>query len=257
MENTRLVLAALVAASVGGLYRNAEADTQVAGGSAPAPTEENQASAPGTLTQKFNFKSRKITNDAGEEIGKTKKHPSILVTMPVPTADELIGYLSTPEGAVAKLILSAVNGIVADQVRSQFDDLLESYVDDTSKELSVNDLDFGKLTLDYIATIPATQRGGTALTEEDFKAFFGDYLVVMVAATGKEEKRIQAHIELFKRPQKARAQKEILALLVSQLDIYLATSANLEDTGEVANRLRGKFQKWHDEPEKAVDLDLL
>ena len=86
---------------------------------------------------------------------------------------------------------------------------------------------------------------------------FEDYLVVMVAATGKTEDRIKNHINLFKKPQKAKANKEVLKVLVDQLDIYLASSGNLEDTGTCAVRIRDRFNKWISEPEKAANLDLL
>jgi hypothetical protein len=254
MQNTRLALAAIAAV---GLLRNAEVGVDGSGEVAQQAVAPAMPAGYTALTQKFNFKTRKITDDSGKEIGRTKKHDSINVTMPVPTADTLIGYLATPDSAVAKLLMDAANGIIVDAVRSQFDELIESFGDDDSKTLSVNDIDFSKLSLDYIASIPPSQRGGVALTEEDFNAFFADYLITMVAATGKEEKRIKNQIELFKRPTKVKSAKDVLAVLVDQLDVYLANSQALEDTGEVATRLRAKFDKWAKEPEKQVNLDLL
>ena len=55
----------------------------------------------------------------------------------------------------------------------------------------------------------------------------------------------------------ARKVAQKLEVLVDQLDIYLASSGNLDDTGTCAVRIRDKFSKWVSEPEKAVDLDLL
>ena len=49
----------------------------------------------------------------------------------------------------------------------------------------------------------------------------------------------------------------MLKVLVDQLDIYLASSGNLEDTGTCAVRTRDRFNKWIAEPEKAANLDLL
>lgn len=253
MLNTRLALAAAVAAA--GLFRNAEVGTDGTG-EAVAQT----AAVPGTagvIEQKFNFKSRAIKDDNGKEIGRTKKHPSVVLSLPVPTDDELIGHLAVPESAVARLIREAVYGIVVDATRQQFDEQIEAFGEADDKELSVNDLDFSKLTLEYIASLPPSQRGGTALTEDDFNAFFADYLVCMVAATGKDEKKINAAIDLYKKPTKVRNNKQVLAVLVEQLDVYMSASANLADTGEVATRLRAKFDKWIKEPEKAIDLDLL
>ncbi len=209
------------------------------------------------VNYKFNFKSRKITNEAGEEIGRTKKQDSVIATLPVPSTDEIIACLSQPDTAVSKLIREAINKIIVDAARDQFDEVIDGFGDDTSKAVTAGHLDYDKLTLDFIASIPPSQRGGTALTDEDWKAFFDDYLAVMVQVTGKEEKRIKNHIDLFKRPQKAKAAKDVLHVLIDQLDVYMASSANLEDTGTCAERLRTRFDKWVNEPEKTIDKDLL
>lgn len=207
-------------------------------------------------TFKFNFKSRAIKDESGKEIGRTKKQPSVEVDLPVMAADEVIATLHQG-GKEAELILSSVADIIYQAARSQFDEIIENFGDNSEQEVSASMLDFDKLTLAYIANLPPSQRGGSAITEEDWVAFFEDYLAVMVAATGKEESRIKNHINLFKKPQKAKANKEVLQVLVDQLDIYLASSANLEDTGACAARIRGRFDKWISEPEKAVDLSVL
>jgi len=211
---------------------------------------------PNAQSFKFNFKSRAIKDEAGKEIGRTKKQPSVEVDLPVMTADEVIAALHEC-GKEAELILSSIADIVYQAARSQFDEIIENFGDSSEQEVSASMLDFDKLTLTYIANLPPSQRGGTALTEEDWVAFFEDYLAVMVAATGKEEIRIKNHINLFKKPQKAKANKEVLRVLVDQLDIYLSSSANLDDTGTCAARIRGRFDKWISEPEKAVDLSVL
>ena len=206
---------------------------------------------------KFNFKSRKITDEAGKEIGRTKKQPSLVASLPVPTHEELIAQLTVPESAIAKLVMSAVSAVIYGAAREQFDEIIDGFGDDDTQEVNASMLDYDKLDLEFLANLPPSQRGGSALSEEDWAAFFGDYLQVMVAATGKEAARINNHINLFKKPLKAKAHKDILAVLVDQLDIYMASSQNLEETGEAASRLRTKFAKWHAEPEKVVDLSIL
>lgn len=205
---------------------------------------------------KFNFKSRAIKDESGKEIGRTKKQPSVEVDLPILAGDELVELLLTG-GKEAELIISAVADIIYGAARQQFDEVIEAFGDDQEKEVSASMLDYDKLTLSYVASIPAAQRGTTALSEEDWTLFFDDYLAVMVAATGKEESRIKNHINLFKKPAKAKANKEVLLVLIDQLDIYLASSANLDDTGTCASRIRAKFAKWTEEPEKAVDLSIL
>ena len=211
---------------------------------------------PVAQTYKFNFKSRRITDENGNEIGRTKKQPSLTVDLPVPTTDEVIAMLQAG-GAEAVLLMTQISDIIYQAARGQFDEVIEQFGDDDSKEVTADMLNYDQLSISYLANLPPSSRGVQAISDEEWQAFFEDYLAVMVAATGKTEDRIKNHINLFKRPQKAKANKEVLKVLVDQLDIYLASSGNLEDTGTCAVRIRDRFNKWISEPEKAANLDLL
>ena len=211
---------------------------------------------PVAQSYRFNFKSRRITDEAGNEIGRTKKQPSLTVDLPVPSTDEVIAMLQAG-GAEAVLLMTQIGDIVYQAARGQFDEIIEQFGDDDSKEVTADMLNYDQLSISYLANLPPASRGVQAISDEEWQAFFEDYLAVMVAATGKTEDRIKNHINLFKKPQKAKANKEVLKVLVDQLDIYLASSGNLEDTGTCAVRIRDRFNKWISEPEKAANLDLL
>lgn len=211
---------------------------------------------PVAQTYKFNFKSRRITDESGNEIGRTKKQPSLTVDLPIPSTDEVIAMLQAG-GAEAVLLLTQIGDTIYQAARGQFDEIIEQFGDDDSKEVTADMLNYDQLSISYLANLPPSSRGVQAISDEEWQAFFEDYLAVMVAATGKTEDRIKNHINLFKRPQKAKANKEVLKVLVDQLDIYLASSGNLEDTGTCAVRIRDRFNKWISEPEKAANLDLL
>lgn len=211
---------------------------------------------PVAQTYKFNFKSRRITDENGNEIGRTKKQPSLTVDLPVPSTDEVISMLQAG-GAEAVLLMTQIGDTIYQAARGQFDEIIEQFGDDDSKEVTADMLNYDQLSISYLANLPPSSRGVQAISDEEWQAFFEDYLAVMVAATGKTEDRIKNHINLFKRPQKAKANKEVLKVLVDQLDIYLASSGNLEDTGTCAVRIRDRFNKWISEPEKAANLDLL
>ena len=211
---------------------------------------------PVAQTYKFNFKSRRITDENGNEIGRTKKQPSLTIDLPVPSTDEVIAMLQAG-GAEAVLLFTQIGDTIYQAARSQFDEIIEQFGDDDSKEVTADMLNYDQLSISYLANLPPSSRGVQAISDEEWQAFFEDYLAVMVAATGKTEDRIKNHINLFKRPQKAKANKEVLKVLVDQLDIYLASSGNLEDTGTCAVRIRDRFNKWISEPEKAANLDLL
>ena len=211
---------------------------------------------PVAQTYKFNFKSRRITDENGNEIGRTKKQPSLTVDLPVPSTDEVITMLQAG-GAEAVLLMTQIGDTIYQAARGQFDEIIEQFGDDDSKEVTADVLNYDQLSISYLANLPPSSRGVQAISDEEWQAFFEDYLAVMVAATGKTEDRIKNHINLFKKPQKAKANKEVLKVLVDQLDIYLASSGNLEDTGTCAVRTRDRFNKWISEPEKAANLDLL
>lgn len=212
---------------------------------------------PQATTIKFNFKSRVIKDESGATIGRTKKQPSLEAAIPTLAAVEIQEVLDTPDTAVAKLIISAVAQCVIDAARDQFDEIIEGFGDDESKTVNAGMLDYSKLTVDYIASIPPSTRGSTALTDEDWKLFYEDYLVTMVKATGKEESRIKNHIALFSKPQKAKTNKPVLGVLVEQLEVYMASSGNLEENAVCAERALSKFKKWLAEPEQVVNTNLL
>lgn len=225
-----------------------------------------------TIQTKFNFRARAITDAEGKELGKTKKQPSFIAAIPVPTVEEIMTLLQLPnevvpakkEGEettevvpkVKQLVLDAIYDIIRDQAKNQLDEVIDQFGSDDTKTVSVSDLNYDALSLEYIANLPPSQRGARAIPEEDWVTFFADYLHVMVAATGKPEKKIANHIELYKKPTKVKQNKEALAVLIQQLDIYTATATNIEENAECVSRIRGKFDKWLKEDDK-FDVDAL
>jgi len=228
------------------------------------------------VSTKFNFKARKIEEE-GKEIGKTKKQPPLTVALPQPTVEEMVAYLQRPDHTVKatkkiegkdvevdevvvdkvkQLIVDAIQEIVRDQAKGQLDELIDSFGADETKVLTAESIDYDKLSLEFIANLPPAQRGARAIPEEDWKAFFQDYMQVMVAATGKPEMKIKNHLDLFQKPTKAKQNKEALAVLVDQLNVYMTATQNLDDTAECVQRLQNKFQKWIDEDAK-LDVSAL
>jgi hypothetical protein len=233
-------------------------------GSAPNnPPNSWQTFESSTMTiaidTKFNFKARAIKDEKGEEIGKSKKQPSLVVGLPQLTKEEVIAILSSEDPAYAKaadLIMEGVYAPIKDQAKQQLDEAIDSFNNDETKTISVELLDFDKLDFLYIANLPPAQRGARAIPEEDYEVFFADYLTTMVAATGKPEVKIKNHIDHFKKPARIKTAKDILNVLVQQLDLYIMNSGNIEETGEVAQRVRSKFDRWLKEDDK-FDLEAL
>jgi hypothetical protein len=204
---------------------------------------------------KFNFKKRIIKDENGKEIGVIAKKPSIEVDLPVLSIAGIIEAL-TAGGKEAEVITDAVNFVFYQAARQQLDDVIENMAN-PDDEVKGSDLNLDKLQLSYLANLPPATRGGSSISEDEWNFFYGDYLSVMVAATGKEEKRIANQIEHFKKPQRCKANQAVLEVLVDQLSIYVSKSANIEDTAAAAERLMGKFQGWIDALVVANDPDAL
>jgi hypothetical protein len=204
---------------------------------------------------KFNFKKRTIKDENGQTIGEIAKKPSIEVALPVLSTAGVIEALQAG-GKEAEVILDAVNFVFYQAARQQFDDVIENMTN-PDDEVKASDLNFDKLQLSYLANLPPATRGGAAISEDEWNFFFQDYLSVMVAATGKEERRIANQIEHFKKPNRCKANQAVLEVLVDQLSIYITKSANIEDTAQAAERLMGKFQGWIEALATANDPDAL
>jgi hypothetical protein len=205
---------------------------------------------------KFNFKKRTVKDETGQVIGEVAKKPSITVDLPVLSAAGVIEVLAAGPSKEADVIMDAVNFVFYQAARQQFDDVIEN-LPNADDEVKSSDLNFDKLQLSFLANLPPATRGGAAISEDEWNFFFQDYLAVMVAATGKEERRIANQIEHFKKPNRCKANQAVLEVLVDQLSIYISKSANIEDTAQAADRLMGKFQGWIDALAVANDPDAL
>ena len=205
---------------------------------------------------KFNFKKRTIKDENGAVIGEIAKKPSIEVEIPVLSAEGIASILTSGPSKESEVILDAVNFMFYQAARQQFDDVIENLAN-PDDEVKATDLNFDKLQLSYLANLPPATRGGSSISEDEWNFFFQDYLAVMVAATGKEERRIANQIEHFKKPNRCKANQAVLEVLVGQLSIYVSKSANIEDTAQAAERLLGKFQGWIDQLAVANDPDAL
>lgn len=204
---------------------------------------------------KFNFKKRIIKDENNVIIGEIAKKPSIEVNLPVLSIEGIIETLRAG-GKEAEVITDAVNFVFYQAARQQLDDVIENMTN-PADEVKSSDLNFDKLQLSYLANLPPATRGGASISEEEWNYFFSDYLAVMVAATGKEERRIANQVEHFKKPNRCKANQAVLEVLVDQLSIYITKAANIEDTGAAAERLLGKFQGWIDALAVANDPDAL
>lgn len=202
---------------------------------------------------KFNFKTRTIKGDNGQVLSTIPKPDPVTMDLPYLTADEVIGALNSGDEKVVSTILDAVNELIKAQARAQFEELFENAGDAVVQPTAAH-VDFDKLTLEYIANLEPNARGRTAISDEEYETFYRDYMTVMIAATGKDEKRIGKHVEFLKKPTRLKSDKAALVFMLEQLDIYLASTTMADDTGRAAAQRKALWGKWLKEEEKTVDL---
>ncbi len=202
---------------------------------------------------KFNFKTRVIKDDSGNVLTTIPKPDPVTMDLPYLTAEEVLQALNSGDQKVIGLILDSVNENIKSQVRAQFDELFDN-AGDSPVQPRADQIDYDKLTLSFIANLEPTARGRTAIADEEYEVLYKDYMVVMIAATGKDEKRIGKHVDFLKKPTRLKSDKAALKFMLEQLDIYLMSTGMAQDTARAASQRKALWQKWLKEEEKTVDL---
>jgi hypothetical protein len=164
----------------------------------------------------FHFKKQKTLDAEGEMI----KRPSVILDVPVPTYDGLIVAIGN-DSKVSTFLLDLIEEAIKDQVR----DML---VDSDKPVQRQEDLDVKKLTLEYIANIPKSERAGGNIPKETWEAFEKDYIEVMYTEARPKASINAAKVFLAKLAP-ARTDKVSLALLQSRLAEWLTRSSNTDD----------------------------
>jgi hypothetical protein len=112
------------------------------------------------------------------------------------------------------------------------------------------------LDLAYIASIPPGRRGAAAISEEEWNDFFKDYTNVMVQATGKSLEKLEKHVDIFKKPAKYRARKDLLQVLLEQLAVYASAAAQMDEYAAQYTRITDTLTKYLTEEDR-IDVDAL
>lgn len=160
----------------------------------------------------FHFKS--VTNPETKE--KIPARPKITLAIPHVTFNGLIEKLKdeVPENPV-------IQNYVMRLIRDDAIAAARIQVGDDDKPVNSQDeLDLSKLTLDYLANQPESERRGGGIAKEVWEAFEKNYVAVKVAM-GKELDKASNAAKIFvKKLQPVRTQKQILNFLKGELDTW-------------------------------------
>jgi hypothetical protein len=208
------------------------AETGVAGSEKEAVAKQQAAHADINLhyysmrPSKFHFKK----SDLGE------RRPTVELTLPFPTLTGVEHWLQDEK--IAAYILDVLGEDIYLQARTQVSD-------ETKPVNSQEELDLSKLTIEYIANMPAAERRGGGIAKETWEMFAKDYIDTMVPITGKTIEQVTNAAKLFtSRLQAVKTQKQVLKRLREYLSLWFTKSTNAEELKEVyefLDRKAGEF----------------
>jgi hypothetical protein len=155
-----------------------------------------------------------------------------------------------------QLILDYVHQIIFDQAKSQLDAAIDSFGSDKTRTVSVANLDYDKLSLAFIASIPPARRGAVAISDEEWKEFFADYGTTMQQGAGKTKQQIENHVKILEAPRKYRAKKELLGVMLEQVNLYGTLTPNLDDFATPFQKLVDTLKRFIEE-EDQIDITAL
>lgn len=208
---------------------------------------------PGTATSQefsFFFRTDKVRDDEGKVIGTGRKHPDVKAVLPVPTYAQLAEMLNAG-GKEAALILEGVISLIDTAARSQINDFRETQGLD--KDFTPTAFNLDKLSLTAIANTPRSERGGPAISDEDWTAFLEDYSHTMVQVVGYEEKKVKLHVTHFKvQLRRVKNDKASVQKLLDLLNVWASKTENLEDHQACFQDLEKRANKYLKAEDKNV-----
>lgn len=203
----------------------------------PHSTEHTTSKVGITATEpKFQLRDTRFTfkkQTAVDELGAEIKRPPVVLALPIPTFTGLVEAFDNEK--VQQFVLDLVEDAIKEQARVQ--------VSDEDKPVNRQDeLDLSKLTLEYIASIPKSDRAAGGISKEVWEAFGKDYVATIVAHTDRgPDKASKAASLLVGKVNSVKTDKPVLKFLQGQLQIWATKSSNLEDFAEVYQFLDTKI----------------
>lgn len=167
-----------------------------------------------------------------DELGQ--KRATVSIALPYPTEERVKQMFENDKEKA--ILMDAVYSLIEDNARVQVGD-------EKNPVNKQEELDMEKLTLDYIASIPQSERRGGGIGKDTWEQFFNDYVEVMVPITGKKKDNVENAGKLFvARLQPVKTQKKILSFLEQQLALWFTSSTQQEELGEVYEFLSDKIK---------------
>jgi len=169
-----------------------------------------------SYNKEFAFHFRK------DELGN--KRPSIQLELPVPTKYGIIEIIKAG-GKQLDLLLEVTAGVIYAQQRSIISD---------DVEFTADKFDPSKVTWDFIANIPRSERTGSGIAKETWEAFAKDYSTVVISHAGKTaDQAANAAKILVGKFQQVKTNKPVITKLLDNINVWFANTPNAEDFADV------------------------
>lgn len=194
---------------------------------------------------KFFFRSKTSENSLGEKV--TTRRPTLELSIPVPTLDGLIELLN--EGNATKIagLMQLVEDCIYSAAKQQVDE---------DEAMTQERLDVNKLTMDYLFSLPPSQRASSVPPEELWKLFEADYPAIMASVQpNRTAQQIATARDLFlKRLNPVKERPDMLNTLKQYLALWYASTAQKEELAPVYEFLLAKADNFINQPPKVLDL---
>ena len=188
-------------------------------------TAKLTATPPLIRTGEYRFYFKKPMKGASVAEGtEPEKRPAVTLSLPIPTWDGLATMLTTNE-KVVQYVLDMVEEAIKDQAREQLTDSIKPV-------MRQDELDLSKLSLEYIASMPKSERQGGGIAKEVWEEFSKDYIAVMTPERGadKSAKAAQLFLQRFNT---VKTEKAVITALRDLLATWVRKTQNAEDFQEV------------------------
>lgn len=205
-----------------------------------------QEAKPGLTKVAFHFKKEAIRDASGAKIAEGDKLPSVMLLLPVITAEAVLTIFADPAKAKEQnFLLDQLQAPVYLGARAQINEFREK---NKGKEVPLDVLDYSKLTIEALAAAALESGSSSKISEEDWKDWLDDYAATMLEFsdwTDKEhEAKVEAQKKLLAGPIRRMRDKKLLSVIRTLLNWYAANSKNLAEHEECYANISAYVDKW-------------
>lgn len=196
---------------------------------------------------KFSFKKVDEVDNEGKPTGVKTKRDAFSGQLPFVTMNGLISSLHDEK--ISQLVLETINDeLIARAAKEQ--------VSSNYAWTDLSEIDLSKLTLEYIANTPATDRRGGGIPKELWDVFTKDYVSIMpsLMPDKKIENITNACTMFTKKLTTVRTNKPILQQLQGYLGMWWDHSEQKEDLAPIFEYLMEKSEEFLKKDEKELLL---